>query len=726
MAILTLATLMLFSGGEREEKAALAQQLLREISAARDSLPLASYIEQLQKVVHLDRRNAQGYHQLGLAWAKKGTLEGRTRALEALERALALAPDNSDFRYALAQLQIQRNFEGAARHEFKKMMALDPADARPYYHLALFKEEEMLANRDKINFYGAAAISFYSFAVKDYQEAERLLRTAIALDPLLIGAYYHLAGIYFEAARFQEMADLLNDALTINADRPSETNHDRLAPQPQLFDLYLLLGFTQTRLQQPEKAQQAYERAFAQMPAADRDLFYSLATVLSPDSLRAYLQMKAETRAHMAARFWQARDPLFLTGANERLLEHFSRMAYANLRFSLPLKKIAGWKTDRGQTLIRFGFPRGRVRTPADLGSTPTGRMTLVASKEMWDYGDFYILYEDRAMSQNYAFAWSFDPNRDGKNLFEQQIKRAPERFDFPHGGKRLNLPHVIAQFRAPSLRNDLSTEGETSDSTLLEIYYGLPARDLAAASSQNTASFFSLQRGLFLCDSNWKPILQKQEERRLRFSGAPDEILIERWTVRLPSGNFNLALEARDQISGHSGAEREAILIEDFSAAGLHLSSILLAKQVTAPQPELVLYKKGEVSVIPSLSREFAPGAPVYVYYEVYNLQRDEAGNTHFRVENTISPAPAKMNVWAGAVKTLSRWLGADSKPITITSAFETRGATAEEKLYHAIELTAAEAGDYRLTIAITDLLSQQRVWRALDFTLYAAGAKK
>ncbi len=723
IALLTIATLAISSGDGQASKSAMAQQLLRETLAARDSMPLARVIEKLDQVTRWDRRNAEGYHQLGLAWAAKGTLEGRRHALEALERAVTLEPRNTTFRYALAQLHVQRDFLGCARRELKKIMRLNPAEGRPYYQLALFAEEEMLRNRDKVSFHENAAISFYSFAVEDYLEAERLLRTAIALDPLLLGAYYRLAGLYFEAERFQEMSDLLRDALTINADRPAGPEENNFLPQPSLVDLLLLQGLAYTRLSQMEQAQQAYDGAFAQMSLVERELFYSLATVLAPDSLRVYMKQKTEGRAQMAARFWQARDPLFLTTVNERLMEHFSRIAYANLRFSQPLKGVAGWKSDRGQTLIRFGFPRSRTRTPADLGTSPSGHVTFLASKEMWDYGDFYMLYEDRAMSQNYVFAWSFDPNLDGKNLFETKIEKEPERFYFPHGGGRpLELPHVIAQFRAPA------ASGGAADSTLLEIYYGLHASDLETRFLPDTVSAFALQRGLFLCDANWKPIVQRREQRRLRFknTGEDEALLIERWTMRAPPGEFNLVLEAKEPGSGRSGSERQAITVERFSAGALQMSSVLLARQVTEAQPGLVLYQKGEVSVIPSLSRAFEVGAPIYVYYEVYNLATAEAGGTYFRVENKVAPVVEQRDLFAGAFKTLGRWFGAGAKPAVIASSFETRGTAPEEKLYHALELTGAEPGEYRLTITITDLSTHQSADRTLDFSLHAPAAKK
>src|SRR5262245_51045437 len=141
MALLTMAWLAILPAGDSPvSKVQRAQQLLRETLAARSALPLAGYIQNLEQVTRWDRRNAEGFHQLGLAWAKEGTLQGRMHALTALERAVALEPRNTSFRYALAQLHLQRNFDGSAQHELKKIMQLDPADARAYYHLALFEE----------------------------------------------------------------------------------------------------------------------------------------------------------------------------------------------------------------------------------------------------------------------------------------------------------------------------------------------------------------------------------------------------------------------------------------------------------------------------------------------------------------------------------------------------------------------------------------------------------
>lgn len=275
--LLTLVLLFSFSssGNERDERTMHAQQLLRATLAARDSLSLDNYIKQLEEVTRLDKKNAQAFHELGRACMRLETVWGRARALVALQRAVQLEPSNTAFHYALAELHIKRTFEGAAKDEFKRIMQLDPSDARPYYHLALFKEEDMLHYREMVSLHENATIFFSDFAEEDFREAEELYRTALALDPFLLAASYRLAGLYFEAQRFNEMAEVLQAALNYRVQGAKGNFAPSLLYQPAFLDLNLLLGLAHTRLNQTEEAQRAFETAFAEMPHEDRQLFFS-------------------------------------------------------------------------------------------------------------------------------------------------------------------------------------------------------------------------------------------------------------------------------------------------------------------------------------------------------------------------------------------------------------------------------------------------------------------
>lgn len=70
------------------------------------------------------------------------------------------------------------------------------------------------------------------------------------------------------------------------------------------------------------------------------------------DSLR---KAAPADRSRLWHAFWKASDPNSATGANEALDQYVRRIALANLRFRG--EGVAGWRTDRGEVLVRLGEP---------------------------------------------------------------------------------------------------------------------------------------------------------------------------------------------------------------------------------------------------------------------------------------------------------------------------------------------------------------------------------
>ena len=677
---------------DRAEKRLAAQRLFQETQTLHPALTLDEYIGRLERVTALDRRFAEAFHELGRAYIRQATILGRERALAALERAVQLAPQNTEYRYTLAQLHLQRGAHVTAKSEFRRIIKIDPLDARPYYQLALFYEEDLLHYRDMISPHADATIYFYPFAEKDFAAAERLLRSAIGLDPKMSAAYHRLAGLYFDARLFDKMTALLEKA----------------AAKVESAELFLFLGLARQHNGDPDAALQAYQQALALMSPADRALFYSLQTVLAPDSLKIYENAADSAQAHMQKRFWKARDPLFLTAANERLLEHFGRIAYANLRYSFPEKNIAGWKTDRGRALIRFGQPQSRTRTRADLGTSATGHVTLEAAKEYWNYGDFQMIFDDRFLNRQYSFAWGSVGEVDGKAIFEEKIRLMPERYEFPHGGRPLELPRVIAQFRAAAHSADAPQNGD--DSTRLEIYYAVSDSTLA------TRTNLTLRRGLFFFDENWNEIQQWREDRHLAATNSIE--LRDRWSVRLAPGTYHVGLEVLDPASGRSGVAREKLVVENYAVPQLAMSSVVLARADSA-HPALTLHHENGIHLVPALTAEFFAGEALYVYYEIYHLAFDADGRSRFRLDYTIAPETEARAVVSRALIRLGKMFGLNRPGARIGSSFETTGERQEEKFCHGLELLGPPAGHYRLTIRLTDRVSNHTVERTVNLQI-------
>jgi GWxTD domain-containing protein len=78
--------------------------------------------------------------------------------------------------------------------------------------------------------------------------------------------------------------------------------------------------------------------------------YYPPSTAL--DSLR---KAPKEERSRRWQAFWRSTDPVPGTMSHEGLEQYFTRIALANLRFRD--ESVEGWRTDRGEVLIRLGEP---------------------------------------------------------------------------------------------------------------------------------------------------------------------------------------------------------------------------------------------------------------------------------------------------------------------------------------------------------------------------------
>jgi GWxTD domain-containing protein len=75
--------------------------------------------------------------------------------------------------------------------------------------------------------------------------------------------------------------------------------------------------------------------------------------------------------------FWKMRDPNTATSVNEFKEEFYSRLQYANERYSS--NRGDGWKTDRGHVVMKYGFPTAVEPHHFDRGMLP---------HEIWQYNN--------------------------------------------------------------------------------------------------------------------------------------------------------------------------------------------------------------------------------------------------------------------------------------------------------------------------------------------------
>jgi TolB-like protein/Flp pilus assembly protein TadD len=154
------------------------------------------------EAIRLDPRYALAYAQLSAAWRQLAATwlsggaeanEGYTKARNAAQTALSLAPDLAAAHEALGFVLVTPDFDfAAAEAEFRKAEKLAPADAGPKFALSfLFAVQGRLA------------------------EAENIMRQTLALDPLGVTRYLNFARILIAGGRYDEAEDALRKAIEL-------------------------------------------------------------------------------------------------------------------------------------------------------------------------------------------------------------------------------------------------------------------------------------------------------------------------------------------------------------------------------------------------------------------------------------------------------------------------------------------------------------------------------
>jgi hypothetical protein len=293
------------------------------------------------------------------------------------------------------------------------------------------------------------------------------------------------------------------------------------------------------------------------------------------------------------------------------------------------------------------------------------------------------------------------------------RVQRAPQHFrDLEEKiSSRVVANQLPFQYRADFLR-------ATSNTVLVPITVQLRNRDLSFQSKQGLRSAVLDLYGR-ISDPGGR-IVQTFEDVISRdfpeslFQPSLDLSSIYQKSVPLRSGLYRLDLVIKDTSNGRIGTLSAALRVPQFEEGKLDASSLILADQiepVASAQIGAGQFVLGAYKVRPRISQEFSSADSVGIYLQLYNLKVDNATHkTKAFVAYRIVEAQTKnqTEVWR-AVETADH-LHQGGEQLTI------------ERL---IPVGFLAPGRYRMEVTAIDLLTNDTVIRAAEFTVRPAPAK-
>ncbi|MEE2754918.1 MAG: hypothetical protein VX910_13110, partial [Candidatus Latescibacterota bacterium] len=191
--------------------------------------------------------------------------------------------------------------------------------------------------------------------------------------------------------------------------------------------------------------------------------------------------------------------------------------------------------------------------------------------------------------------------------------------------------------------------------------------------------------------------------------------LAVERINVSTKPGEYELRVQASRRNTNRVQVYGQALDLEDFSSADLKLSDLQIAQHVEEADPDRPskFARKGW-DIRPAPARTFERGQPLFVYYEIYNLNRDEFGQTRYQIGYEVETRTSEGKITIPFLAKLKRKHGDK-----VGFEFEQTGAKPDEHDYFELDLSEAKPGNYELRMKVKDLTTRQTASKQTMFTV-------
>ncbi len=623
---------------------------------------------------------------LAKIYLNRNSFNYRNKAYEHFRKAVLIEPKNIEYGIAFASLM--KDFaRRSSEAEFKRIIALDSMFVDAWLNLGKLKDEDFTEYNNSVRkmsdeFYG----SLQEYALDDFNEAEKYYQTVLQIDSTNYDANLKLALLYEKIGEPEKGIPLLNRLVIVN-------KNDK--------DVHLCLGLLKYKTQKIRESYEEYKTALNMMNEEERldFTFNSVKFLIEPAFENIVANFSDYELRQFINAYWKFFDPLYMTDYNERMLEHYSRVAFAQLHFSLPRLGKPGWKTDRGEAVLRYGEPLNFMRIRPSMESTGVNVKT-----EVWNYNEMTLGFTDMASSGNYQFSAPDAPKSKlhtqfagDTQFFIENLRRVKHTFYDPKfEGPKFDVEYSFVQFKNYEKRNH----------TDLYVNYNLATPDSLFGKNISTIKY---NTGLFFFDKNYEEQFRNLSSFEIKKGDGEMLTKTHHTIARSDSGYASFEI-IREHDKG-TFANRTNLKIKKFNQQRLDISDVLLANYSGTDASKGAVFVRRGISINPNPSDEFTKDEPLFIYYEVYNLKKDAEGLTNFEQKISIreyeeKPSSDLENAAAAVIKFLG--IGRNEE-ITLTSKYKT--LETDPQIYLQLDLSKYEPGKYEIIVSIKDILQDKEV---------------
>ncbi len=601
----------------------------------------------------------------------------------------------------LAQLFkiIKQDHHSKAIRSFKKAIQIDSNYLEAYYYLGKA-------------YYGKGGESNYRDALSCYDHI-------LAQNENFMDSRYQLGLSYFKLQMYDEAENIFNTYVNNN---PEDGR-----PLLELSRLYFDTG-------QPEAACRCYMDGIVKLrdPEMFDLLFLEIKDIVTDEEKTEYEKSTLAQKGYFFKKFWKNKDPTPLADLNERLAEQNRRLKYARDMFRTV---IPPYYDDRGRIYVKYGEPDTRF-----IFTLNDQKRINAKPNESWSYeesirrglvfdfmdlgGGIYIeiqdlseagkakpLYLDRALELGGSYA--VFSNFDDMTLLRIRADKTEAIADAPvevyhHDYIKEDLPFRFrqAQFR----RNQIITD--------LEIYYSVNLKDLPfkKVNENNYTSTFTSTFAVF--DSLFNEVDKTSHDIDIKVNSSQkiEELdNIDLFNIKLnPSDQYHFVFQIEDKFGEKLGIKKWQGSIRQFYYDSLQISDIELVTKIEKTAERDQFYKNG-LQIVPYADYQFEIDKPLIIYYEIYNLYKNQEHRTKYQIDYKITSIKPKANIFSKLLKLPVRIFRRGGTS-SISSSYIREGKLKDEREYISFDVKKLPAGIAKIEVMVKDLYTNQNKVSALQ----------
>jgi GWxTD domain-containing protein len=734
---------------ELDPRHALAHSSLGYIYLRRENIDLAR--ASFQRALELDSGLTAAHNGMGLVLAEDPRT--RSQAIESFRQALRIDSAYLDARYNLGvSLGVMEEYAGA-RNAFNQVLEVDSDFRDVHFQLGLVasrSENYELAEQEFIEQYrrdpnhreNRLELGRVYFETEQFERAEEFLLPLYGQYPDYVPAMLLLADLYLAVddygranqlylMSYKEFDDeetasrLWKDVIDIAQDNERDEYNDApLEEMPEFFRRFWkrrdLNPTSDTNLVLVEHYKRLrYARQYFSSPTApggydDRGILYIRHG--PPDDWAGFEVGDAETRPNLTWVWWRNRQ--------ERLIVHFVDRGHGYFQQVASLMEASE------------AIPTGVFPTTDDV----TGEVENVS--ELWVDTVPIAAYRERA---------HIDPMFDRiANQMEEFRRRAQDEGVQAAATDNERLQRLLDTERM-EIMQDLNVLESTNDysnilptdplpfhfytaafkdiqgRTRLEVYYGVPTEELALE-RYGDGQKVRIDLGIGVFDDQWNEVERSNEIREFVSQYAVEQaegaVMVDMNRMLVEPGVYNFAISVQDMNSGRMGVYRDSLRIEDFANRSLAVSDIEMAGRIEESRRGGRFYKEG-MEIYPMPSRTYTTEQQIFIYYEIYNLTKDDFGTTAVQTSYTIAPADVgrRRNILSSAFRAIGSLIGLGKREtITVEGEVEFDIRPSVNK-YLELDFVGPEPGMYQITLTVKDINSNTEYTRSQEFMVTPPG---